>query len=125
MKCAAGITCHINSLFLPWLYLSPGQTPEPLRRLARVCRQSEVDLCDLGTSTRTGIRDCKAHPQCSRSATRLGLHLEPGVHEAGIGEPVSEREERLDAELVVAPVADTEALAVAGNEVASTCRLLG
>src|SRR5207245_4942911 len=37
------------------------------------------------------------------------------VGEARVGEPVPEREERLDSELVVAAVADAEALAEAGD----------
>ncbi len=38
-----------------------------------------------------------------------------GVGEARVGEPVAEREERLDSELVIAAVADTEAFTEMGD----------
>src|SRR6266699_4680035 len=95
-----------------------------VRRLARAGRQSEVHLRNLGTHTSTGIGDREAHLYVPGAIGRLGFHLELGIGEAGVGESVAEREERLDPELVVAPVTNTEALAVVGDEAVSASILL-
>src|SRR2546425_284915 len=115
MRCGVRVQGHSNLLGLAWCQLDFRPAYQPFERLARACRQSEVHLRNLGTHTSTGIRDCEAHLHVPGAIGGLGFHLELSVGEAGVGEPVAEREERLDPALVVAPVADTEALAVGGD----------
>src|SRR6266487_2798772 len=118
---------HSDLLGLARLQLDLCPAHQSLRRLARAGRQSEVHLRNLGTHTSTGIGDREAHLYVPGAIGRLGFHLELGIGEAGVGESVAEREERLDPELVVAPVTNTEALAVVGDEAvsASILRRLG
>src|SRR5437588_8393548 len=93
-------------------------------RLACAGWQPQVDLRDLGSDPRSGIADGETHLDEPGAVGGLGFHLELGVGEAGVGESVAEREERLDPELVVAPVTDTETLAVVGDEAVSASILL-
>ncbi len=88
-------------------------------RLAGAGGQAKVDLCNLGTHTSASIGDFETHPYGSGVLGRLGFHMELVIGKARVGESMPEREERLDPELVVAPVADSETLAVVGDEVVS------
>src|SRR5258708_16427445 len=110
---------HADLSGLIWLHLDLGPAHQPFGRLVCARGQSEVNLRDLSTRTRTSIRDRTAHSYSPGAVARLGFHLELGVGEARIGESVPEREEWLDSQLVVAPVANTEAFTQGGHAAAS------
>src|SRR5436309_11299963 len=109
MRCGVRVQRHVDLPGLARLQLDLFPAYQPFGRLARACRQAEVDLRDLGARTCTAIRELEAHLYGPGSAGRLRYHLELRVREAGVREPVAEREEWLDPQLVVAPVADSEA----------------
>src|SRR5260370_12056776 len=115
MRCGVRVQGYSNLLGLAWCQLDFRPAYKPFERLARACRQSEVQLRNLCTHTSTGIRDREAHLHVPGAIGGLGFHLELSVGEAGVGEPVAERGERLDPELGVAPVAGIAALASGGD----------
>ena len=93
-------------------------------RLAGAGGQAKVDLCNLGTRTCTSIREREVHLYGPCAVSRLGFHMEPVIGKARVGESIPEREERLNPELVVAPVADSESLTEVSDEVVSASILL-
>src|SRR4051812_50132247 len=60
-------------------------------RLTRGRRVAEVELDDLGTGSRAGVRDAPRHPGAG-AAPRVGP--QPGVAPSGGREPVAAREQR-------------------------------
>src|SRR5713226_6258379 len=105
---------HLPRLAGPHLNLRPSH--QPFGRLTRIYRQAEVDLRDLGTRPRTSIRNREAHSYGPGAIGRLGFHAKLGIREARVGKPVAEWEKRLDAELVVASVANAQTLAIVSDE---------
>ncbi len=119
MRRSLRVQCYGNLPGLTRRQLDLRPAHQPLGRLADALGQAEIDLCNLGTRVSTSIGDRETHLYGSAVLGRLGYHVEPVIGEARVGEPVAEREERLDPELVVAPVTDSESLTEVSDEVVS------
>src|SRR6266571_9420766 len=104
---------HLPGLARLQLDLRP--TRQPSGRLARAGGQSEVDLGDLGTRPCTSIRDREAHLYGRDVVDCLRFYLQLRIREARVGEPVAERKERFDPQLVIASVTDSEAFVKVGD----------
>ena len=71
---------------------------------------ADIDLGHVGPCLGPRVRDVEANSKGSR--VRSWVYLQPGILEARIREPEAEREERLDAVMLVAPIADEDVVLV-------------